>query len=63
MATGSGGKTTPADLGAAWIHGVVGNPITTLVGQAKVALSKATNYENDILLKGATAVPDATFTA
>ena len=35
----------PVELGAAWIHGVTGNPMTTLVRQAGLSLSP-TDYED-----------------
>lgn len=36
-----------ADLGAGWIHGLTGNPVTTLAQQAGVALAgRQTNYDN-----------------
>ncbi len=36
------------DLGASWVHGVIGNPIVPLAKAANVPLSaKTTNYDND----------------
>ena len=38
------------DLGASWIHGLTGNPLVALAGQAGVALAKQpTDYENSVL--------------
>ena len=39
---------TPVDLGASWIHGVDGNPLTRLAEQAEVTTA-ATDYEDDVL--------------
>ena len=36
-------KGTPVDMGASWIHGVRGNPLTTLAGQARTR-QVATSY-------------------
>ncbi|NEO49410.1 MAG: NAD(P)-binding protein [Moorea sp. SIO4A3] len=41
---------TPVDLGASWIHGVKGNPLTKLANQAGVTRIE-TNYDNYILYK------------
>jgi len=44
------GKSVPVDLGASWIHGIKGNPLSRIAKSAKVALSsKTTNYENGVL--------------
>ena len=37
--------STPLDMGASWIHGTVGNPITTLARDAGLTTT-ATDYEN-----------------
>ena len=35
------------DLGAGWIHGLTGNPVTSLAQQAGVALAqRVTDYDN-----------------
>jgi monoamine oxidase len=41
------GNLISIDLGASWIHGIVGNPLIPLAKSANVALStKPTNYDN-----------------
>lgn len=45
--TAAGGGKVNAELGAAWVHGITGNPIVQLARQAGVSLAaKPTNYEN-----------------
>jgi monoamine oxidase len=39
----------PIDLGASWIHGVTGNPLTALAGKAKAKLV-ATRYDDSLTL-------------
>lgn len=41
-------KETPLDLGASWIHGVVGNPLTALAQRFKLK-TLATDYDNSTL--------------
>lgn len=40
----------PVDLGASWIHGATGNPISALAGQAGIA-TRPTDYENNVLYR------------
>jgi len=56
----------PAELGAAWIHGLTGNPVANLVAQAASAgLSLApTDYDDAVVHNNSTGQPDpAAFTA
>ena len=47
-ATTATGQDFKVDLGASWIHGITGNPITALATAANVPIAaKATNYDND----------------
>jgi len=42
------GETIAADLGASWIHGVKGNPISKIVKDNNISVAP-TNYDNDIV--------------
>ncbi len=45
-----GGKTVKVEMGAAWVHGLVNNPIVPLAKQAGVSLAaEITDYENNVL--------------
>lgn len=52
----------PVDLGASWIHGQMGNPLTALADAAGVA-RLTTSYDRALVLdaKGAEAEPDAAY--
>ncbi len=39
----------PVDLGASWIHGTSGNPLTDLADQVGAARSTTTNYNNSVV--------------
>lgn len=56
-----GGSKVAVDLGAGWIHGLDGNPVTALAQQAKVALAqRLTDYDNSqMYLWDGTEVTDA----
>ena len=45
VSTGQGWADAPVDLGASWIHGVRGNPITRLAKQHGIK-TQATDYDN-----------------
>ncbi|KAL4448490.1 hypothetical protein ABPG75_005709 [Micractinium tetrahymenae] len=46
----AGGKKVRVEMGAAWVHGLVNNPIVTLAKQAGVSLAaRVTDYENAVV--------------
>ena len=50
------GGDIPVDLGASWIHGVDGNPITAIAREHNIATG-ATDYDNDVVHFGDTDRP------